>query len=84
LQGVEDESIDLVVNNPPFHQANVIGDAIAWQMFIDARRVLRKDAALYVVGNRHLGYHTKVKKVFGNCEMITSNRKFVVLKAVKQ
>ena len=84
LQGVEDESIDLVLNNPPFHQANVIGDAIAWQMFIDARRVLRKGAALYVVGNRHLGYHTKVKKVFGNCEMITSNKKFVVLKAVKQ
>jgi 16S rRNA G1207 methylase RsmC len=25
-----------------------------------------------------------VKKVFGNCEMITSNQKFVVLKAVKQ
>lgn len=84
LQGLEDESIDLVVNNPPFHQLNAIGDAIAWQMFIDARRVLRKDAALYVVGNRHLGYHTKIKKVFGNCEMITSNPKFVVLRAVKQ
>jgi 23S rRNA (guanine1835-N2)-methyltransferase len=84
LQGVDDESIDLVLNNPPFHQLNAIGDAIAWQMFIDARRVLRKDAALYVVGNRHLGYHTKVKKVFGNCEMITSNPKFVVLRAVKQ
>jgi 16S rRNA (guanine1207-N2)-methyltransferase len=84
LQGVEDESIDLVLNNPPFHQLNAIGDAIAWQMFTDARRVLRKDAALYVVGNRHLGYHTKVKKVFGNCEMITSNQKFVVLRAVKQ
>jgi 23S rRNA (guanine1835-N2)-methyltransferase len=84
LQGVEDESIDLVLNNPPFHQLSAIGDTIAWQMFIDARRVLRKDAALYVVGNRHLGYHTKIKKVFGNCEMITSNQKFVVLKAVKQ
>ena len=84
LQGVEDESIDLVLNNPPFHQLNTIGDAIAWQMFIEARRVLRKDAELYVVGNRHLGYHTKVKKVFGNCEMVTSNRKFVVLKAIKQ
>lgn len=84
LQGVEDESIDLVINNPPFHQTNVIGDAIAWQMFIDARRVLRKDGVLTVVGNRHLGYHTKMKKVFGNCEMVTSNKKFVVLKSVKQ
>lgn len=84
LQGLEDESVDLVINNPPFHQANVIGDAIAWQMFIDARRVLRKGGVLSVVGNRHLGYHTKMKKVFGNCEMISSNKKFVILKAVKQ
>ena len=84
LQGVEDESIDLVLNNPPFHQLNAIGDAIAWQMFTEARRVLRKGAELYVVGNRHLGYHVKMKKVFGNCEMVTSNKKFVVLKAIKQ
>jgi 23S rRNA (guanine1835-N2)-methyltransferase len=84
LQGVDDESIDLVLNNPPFHQLNVIGDAIAWQMFLDARRVLRIGAELHVVGNRHLGYHTKIKKVFGNCEMITSNQKFVVFKAIKQ
>ena len=84
LQGVADESKDLVLNNPPFHQNNATGDAIAWQMFIDSRRVLKPQGELRVVGNRHLGYHSKLKNLFGNCELVASNRKFVVLKAIKR
>jgi len=83
LLGVADESADLVLNNPPFHQLNAVGDAVAWKMFVDARRVLKPRGELWVVGNRHLAYHAKLKKLFGSCELIASNRKFVVLKAVK-
>jgi len=36
-----------------------------------------------VVGNRHLGYHAKLKKLFGNCETVAANRKYVILKAIK-
>lgn len=84
LQGIDNESADLVLNNPPFHQHNSIGDAVAWQMFIDARRVLRTGGELRVVGNRHLAYHTKLKKIFGNCEQVASNGKYVILNAVKR
>lgn len=84
LQGVADESRDLVLNNPPFHQHNATGDSIAWQMFIDARRVLKPQGELWLVGNRHLGYHAKLKNLFGNCELVASNRKFVILKAVRR
>ncbi len=84
LQGVADERADLVLNNPPFHQQNATGDSIAWKMFIDARRVLKPQGELWVVGNRHLGYHAKLKNLFGNCELVASNRKFVILKAVKR
>jgi 16S rRNA (guanine1207-N2)-methyltransferase len=84
LQGIADDSADLVLNNPPFHQQNTVGDAIAWKMFIEARRVLKAQGELWVVGNRHLAYHARLKKLFGACEVIASNRKFVVLKAVKQ
>ncbi len=84
LQGIADESADLVLNNPPFHQQNTVGDAIAWKMFIEARRVLKPLGELWVVGNRHLAYHSRLKKLFGACEQIASNRKFVVLKAIKQ
>jgi 23S rRNA (guanine1835-N2)-methyltransferase len=84
LQGVADESKDLVLNNPPFHQQNSTGDSIAWQMFIEARRVLKPQGELLVVGNRHLGYHAKLKKLFGNCKLVANNRKFVILKAIKK
>ena len=84
LQGIDSESADLVLNNPPFHQQNSIGDAIAWQMFVDAKRVLKTGGEIRVVGNRHLAYHAKLKKIFGNCEQIASNGKYVILNAVKK
>jgi len=83
LQGVDSESRDLVLINPPFHQQHSVGDGIAWQMFKDARRVLRKGGELRIVGNRHLAYHAKLKKLFGNCVTITANKKFVILAAIK-
>jgi len=83
LQGVDSESRDLVLINPPFHQQHSIGDSVAWQMFKDARRVLRKGGELRIVGNRHLAYHAKLKKLFGNSITIAANKKFVILSAIK-
>jgi len=83
LQGIENNSLDLIINNPPFHQDHVVGDFIAWQMFNEAKQKLNKGGEIIVVGNRHLGYHIKLKKLFGRCEMVASNKKFVILKATK-
>jgi 16S rRNA (guanine1207-N2)-methyltransferase len=83
LQAVAAESHDLVLINPPFHQQHSIGDAVAWQMFMEARRVLVEGGELRIVGNRHLGYHAKLKKLFGNCTMVAANKKFVVLSATR-
>ena len=79
----EDTDIDLVLCNPPFHQGEAITDHIAWQMFVDARQHLSKGGVLHIVGNRHLGYHIKLKRLFGNCELIASNGKFVILQSIK-
>lgn len=77
-------SVDLVLNNPPFHSHQATTDATAWQMFAGARRALRRGGELWVVGNRHLGYHVKLRKLFGNSELVAGGPKFVVLKAVKE
>ncbi|QYJ74343.1 methyltransferase [Shewanella sp. FJAT-52076] len=74
---------DLVLCNPPFHQGEAITDHIAWQMFNDAKRALKPGGLLHIVGNRHLGYHIKLKRLFGNCKTVASNGKFVILQAVK-
>ncbi len=84
LDGYAKDSADIVLNNPPFHQQQVVGDHIAWQMFRQSFDCLRHQGELWVVGNRHLGYHTKLKHLFGNCTTLASNAKFVILKAVKE
>ncbi|RRR82054.1 methyltransferase [Streptomyces sp. RP5T] len=84
LTGVPADSVDLVLNNPPFHSHQATTDATAWRMFTDARRTLRPGGELWVVGNRHLGYHVKLRKLFGNSQLVAGNPKFVVLKAVKR
>ena len=77
-------SLNLIVCNPPFHQNQAVGDQIAWRMFTQARRVLDTGGELLIVGNRHLGYHVKLKRLFGNCRVVDSDKKFVVLGAVKK
>ncbi len=83
LAGIPANSADLILNNPPFHQQNVVGTHIANQMFRESKKVLRSGGELWVIGNRHLGYHVALKKLFGHCECVASNNKFVVLKAIK-
>ncbi len=83
LAGVAPGSADLVLNNPPFHSHQATTDATAWRMFTGARRALRPGGELWVIGNRHLGYHVKLRRLFGNSELVASDRKFVVLRAVR-
>lgn len=84
LQGFAEQMADCIVCNPPFHQQHAIGDHIAWQMFQQAYRVLRKGGELRVIGNRHLNYHQHLKKLFGNWDAVASNAKFVIVKAYKR
>ncbi|AYF88474.1 class I SAM-dependent methyltransferase [Pseudomonas sp. JS3066] len=77
------DSLDLVLCNPPFHQQQVVGDFLAWRMFVQARNALVKGGELWIVGNRHLGYHAKLKRLFRGVEQVAATPKFVVLKASK-
>lgn len=84
LAAVPAGSVDLVLNNPPFHSHQATTDTTAWRMFSGARRALRPGGELWVIGNRHLGYHLKLRRLFGNSELVASDAKFVVLRAVKK
>ncbi len=79
LTGIPEQSADLILCNPPFHQQHIIGDHIARQMFRQAKKVLRPGGKLRVIGNRHLNYHIQLKRLFGACRLVASNRKFVIL-----
>ncbi len=77
------DSLDLVLCNPPFHQQQVVGDFLAWRMFTQAKSALGKGGELWIVGNRHLGYHLKLKRLFGKVEQVAATPKFVILRAIK-
>ncbi|MGK4579791.1 methyltransferase [Kitasatospora sp. HPMI-4] len=83
LSAVPAGTVDLVLNNPPFHSHQAMTDATAWRMFTGSRRALRPGGELWVIGNRHLGYHVKLRRLFGNCQVVTSDPKFVILRSVK-
>ena len=84
LTNVPNNSADLVLCNPPFHQQQAVTDHIAWQMLTDSHRCLRDGGEIRVVGNRHLNYHEKLKRLFGGYKLLGSNKKFVVLSAKKR
>ncbi|MGL5006702.1 MAG: 23S rRNA (guanine(1835)-N(2))-methyltransferase RlmG [Plesiomonas sp.] len=84
LQNIEANSIQLILCNPPFHQQQSVTDHIAWQMFHDAKRCLKKGGELRIIGNQHLGYHLKLRRLFGNCSTVAANQKFVILRAIKE
>ncbi|AGH81425.1 rRNA (guanine-N(2)-)-methyltransferase [Psychromonas sp. CNPT3] len=83
LVGFKAASHDLILCNPPFHQQQVITDHIAWSMFNDAHFCLQEGGELIIVGNRHLDYQDKLTRIFGDCELLAENKKFVILRAIK-
>jgi len=80
---VNDQTVDWVLCNPPFHQQNTVGTQIAEQMFLDAKRVLRSGGRLRMIGNSHLRYSVILKKIFGNFSEVARNSKFTILDSVK-
>ncbi len=84
LQREYKPAVTKILCNPPFHQQNAITDHIAWQMFTDSRDMLIKSGHLVVVGNRHLDYHIKLKKLFGGAKVLASDKKFVILGTAKR
>lgn len=77
-------SLDLILCNPPFHQQSTVSTDIAFNLFKSAKRALVKGGQLWIVANRHLGYHIVLKRLFGNCTTEASNNKFVILKAERK
>lgn len=83
LAGQPPGSLDLVLCNPPFHQQQVVGDFLASRMLRQAWQALACGGELLLVGNRHLGYHQRLRRLFGSVRQLDATPKFVVLLARK-
>jgi 23S rRNA (guanine1835-N2)-methyltransferase len=77
-------SVDAVLNNPPFHAEQSVGDETAREMFSEAHAALRTGGSLWVVGNLHLDYEARIRRIFGAVETVATNDKFAVLRATRR
>ncbi len=84
LADVAPGSLDLVLCNPPFHQGHAVSDVAAARLFAQALAALRPGGRLLVVGNRHLGHHAKLDRLFGNHELVDGDGRFVVVAATRR
>ncbi|GAB20344.1 hypothetical protein GOEFS_111_00100 [Gordonia effusa NBRC 100432] len=78
VKHLADESVGLVVLNPPFHSDATLSGAIATHLFEDAARVLAPDGELWCVWNSHLRYRGALQRIVGPTRQIARNAKFTV------
>lgn len=83
LTDMGSEIADCIVCNPPFHQSHVIGDFIARRMFHQAKKALTSKGEFWVIGNRHLKYHTILNGLFEQCDLVAHNPKFMIYRCQK-
>ncbi|MBE7163577.1 MAG: methyltransferase, partial [Williamsia herbipolensis] len=60
-----DDSVDVVVLNPPFHDGGAVDQRLAAGLFREAARALRVGGELWVVWNSHLDYAPQLGRLVG-------------------
>lgn len=84
--GIPDDAgyFDLVLLNPPFHEAGAVSDHLALKLFRQVARHLAPEGKMLMVGNRHLGYHRSLRRFFSPVRQLHADPKFVVFEAGNQ
>jgi len=80
LSGHSDETFDLIVCNPPFHQGASTTDDLAATLLNAAAQRLAPGGELWVVGNRHLRHDQVLKRRLSSVEIMSKDPAFVVVR----
>lgn len=78
LTGYEDDSLDAIVTNPPFHQGVAKDSTDTIEMFADAARVLRPGGELWCVFNSHLPFRRALNEALGPTKVVAQDRHYTV------
>ncbi|MEU2347785.1 methyltransferase [Modestobacter sp. NPDC049651] len=79
-----EESVDLVVCNPPFHAGAAVSETVAQRLFAGAARVLRPGGELWCVWNSHLPHRAALQRIVGPTRQISRDPTFTVTASVRR
>lgn len=83
LREISDQSVDVVILNPPFHDGTALTGDIARFLFSEAARVLQPDGVLYTVFNASRGYSSHLVQLVGPTEQLDRDKRFIVTRSQK-
>jgi len=83
MESIADNSLDLIISNPPFHFEYEINNEVAISLFSKVYAALEEGGRFLVVYNRHLNYNTWLKNIFPQTRIVKENHRFVVLECSK-
>lgn len=76
MEGIEDESVDLIICNPPFHQEQRMHLEAGFAFIYDSARVLKKGGQLFMVTNKTLGHEKLLGELFEGALVLAQNKKY--------
>lgn len=83
LDDIEDQSLDLVVSNPPFHFDFETNLDITFSLFSQVEQKLRSGGRFELVANRHLPYKPYLDKLFDQVVVLKQNQHFIIYSCFK-
>lgn len=83
LDDILNESLDLVVSNPPFHFDFEPNIEITYSLFSQVRFKLKPGGRFELVANRHLPYKPFLEKIFSKVEVLSQNNQFIIYRIIK-
>ena len=83
LKEIEENSIDLVVCNPPFHFEYETNIEVSLRLFKEVSYCLKQGGEFQMVANRHINYGPHLERIFNKVIRVMQNDKFEIYKCIK-
>ena len=83
LKEIEENSIDLVVCNPPFHFEYETNIEVSLRLFKEVSYCLKQGGKFQMVANRHINYGPHLERVFNSVIRVMHNDKFEIYNCIK-
>jgi 23S rRNA (guanine1835-N2)-methyltransferase len=83
LSTLDNNAIDWIVSNPPFHFEHTIDISIPISLFEQAYEKLKIGGTLTLVVNSNLGYESHLKKIYKSLKIIASNQRYKIYECRK-